>query len=192
MSDDRHDLELIQEFLSGSTAAFDVLYERYRQTLYAYINNLLRNNYSQADDIFQQTWIRAISKLSSYRNQEKFSAWLMRIAHNLVIDEYRASTRRSEEAFDNSLEDTLPEQNPEKPWQNMDQDSLAQAVSAALEQLSPELREVFILRRKQVPFKEIAEIQQCSLNTCLARMQYAVKQMKKLLKDWDSLPSDPR
>ena len=80
MANDKTDMELILEFQNGANAAFDALYERYRLPLYAYVNRLMQGHGGQTDDVFQQTWIRAIDKLSGYRDQEKFSAWLMRIA----------------------------------------------------------------------------------------------------------------
>ena len=170
METDKTDLELIQEFQSGSSPAFDALYERYRRPLYGYVNRQMQGHTSQADDVFQQTWMRAIDNLSTYRDQEKFSAWLMRIAHNLIIDYYRSLKRRAEDELDDE----------------MDERERARRLTAALNSLTPELREVFLLRRENIPFQQIAKIQNCSVNTSLARMRYAIKQLTDKLKDWET------
>ena len=71
-----------------------------------------------------------------------------------------------------------------EPWRELHREELSKAIDTALDSLSPELREVFLMRRDDIPFKEIAEIQKCSINTVLARMQYALRNMRKALKDW--------
>ena len=114
METDKTDLELIREFQSGSSPAFDALYERYRRPLYGYVNRQMQGHTSQADDVFQQTWMRAIDNLSTYRDQEKFSAWLMRIAHNLIIDYYRSLKRRAEDELDETYGDTTADDSGEK------------------------------------------------------------------------------
>ena len=186
METDKTDLELIREFQSGSSPAFDALYERYRRPLYGYVNRQMQGYTSHADDVFQQTWMRAIDNLSTYRDQEKFSAWLMRIAHNLIIDYYRSLKRRAEDELDDSYGDTTADDSGETPGGAMDERARAKMLSDALNSLTPELREVFLLRRENIPFQQIAKIQNCSVNTSLARMRYAVKQLTNKLKDWES------
>ena len=186
METDKTDLELIQEFQSGSSPAFDALYERYRRPLYGYVNRQMQGHTSQADDVFQQTWMRAIDNLSTYRDQEKFSAWLMRIAHNLIIDYYRSLKRRAEDELDETYGDTAEDTSGETPGRDMDERERARRLTEALNSLTPELREVFLLRRENIPFQQIAKIQNCSVNTSLARMRYAIKQLTNKLKDWES------
>ena len=186
METDKTDLELIQEFQSGSSPAFDALYERYRRPLYGYVNRQMQGYTSHAADVFQQTWMRAIDHLSTYRDQEKFSAWLMRIAHNLIIDYYRSLKRRAEDELDDSYGDTTADDSGETPGGAMDERARAKMLNDALNSLTPELREVFLLRRENIPFQQIAKIQNCSVNTSLARMRYAVKQLTNKLKDWES------
>ena len=186
METDKTDLELIQEFQSGSSPAFDALYERYRRPLYGYVNRQMQGYTSHADDVFQQTWMRAIDNLSTYRDQEKFSAWLMRIAHNLIIDYYRSLKRRAEDELDETYGDTTEDTSGEMPGSEMDERERARRLTAALNSLTPELREVFLLRRENIPFQQIAKIQNCSVNTSLARMRYAIKQLTDKLKDWES------
>lgn len=186
METDKTDLELIREFQNGSSPAFDALYERYRRPLYGYVNRQMQGYSSYADDVFQQTWMRAIDNLPNYRDQEKFSAWLMRIAHNLIIDHYRSLKRRAEDELDETYGDTAEDDSGETPGSAMDERERARRLKDALDALTPELREVFLLRRENIPFQQIAEIQNCSVNTSLARMRYAIKQLANKLKDWES------
>ena len=83
------DAILIKEYLAGNDRAFTVLYERYKGLLYSYLNRLLDNDRPSADDLFQQTWIKVIDQLAHYEDRQQFSAWLLRIAHNLTIDWFR-------------------------------------------------------------------------------------------------------
>ena len=183
------DAILIKEYLAGNDQAFTMLYERYKALLYSYLNRLLDNDRPSADDLFQQTWIKVIDQLAHYEDRQQFSAWLLRIAHNLTIDWFRKCRRRSQYEA-GSLDDTEaavdpPDRNNE-PWRGMHREELEKAVSDAVGKLSPELREVFLLRRENISFKEIAVIQKCSINTALARMQYALKNLRKSLADWKS------
>lgn len=183
------DQVLIQRYLAGDTEAFPLLYARYRGLLFNYLNGLLSCGNSASDDLFQQTWIRALDNLGKYREQQQFGAWLLRIAHNLVIDHYRKN--RSKQQYEaGSLDDEenhyqTPGKNTE-PWRDMSNSELGKAIQEALEELSPDLREVFLLRQEEFSFKEIAEIQHSSINTVLGRMQYALKNLRKHLAEWKS------
>ena len=183
------DAILIKEYLAGNDRAFTMLYGRYKALLYSYLNRLLDNDRPSADDLFQQTWIKVIDQLAHYEDRQQFSAWLLRIAHNLTIDWFRKCGRRSQYEA-GSLDDTEtavdpPDRNNE-PWRGMHREEVEKAVSDAVGKLSPELREVFLLRRENISFKEIAVIQKCSINTVLARMQYALKNLRRSLADWKS------
>ncbi|MBO4633184.1 MAG: sigma-70 family RNA polymerase sigma factor [Lentisphaeria bacterium] len=183
------DMVLIREYLSGKDESFTVLYGRYKSLLYSYLNRLLEGDRSRADDLFQQTWIRALDQLGRYEHRQQFSAWLLRIAHNLAIDYFRKCGRLSQYEA-GSLDEPesaldLPGRNDE-PWRGMHREELERAISEALKKLSPELREVFLLRRENVAFREIAQIQKCSINTVLARMQYALKNLRRYLADWEA------
>ena len=183
------DKVLIQEYLSGRDDAFTVLYERYKSLLYSYLNRLLDGDRTRADDLFQQTWVRVVDQLERYEHRQQFSAWLLRIAHNLAIDYFRRCGRlRQYEA--GSLDEPETSFDPpglnNEPWRGMHREEVERAVSGALKKLSPELREVFLLRRENVPFREIARIQHSPVNTVLARMQYALKNLRKELAEWNS------
>ncbi|MBO5959359.1 MAG: sigma-70 family RNA polymerase sigma factor [Lentisphaeria bacterium] len=178
------DQELIRAYLYGDPAAFDLLYERYRRPLYGYLKNLLRGEQANLDDIFQKTWLKAIDNLHRYENREKFSAWLMRIAYHLTIDLYRKGKRLAESEFDEKFEALLPADESFAPDSQIRNRELADAIEEAVQTLSPEIRSVFLMRCEDLSFKEIAAIQKCSINTCLARMQYALKKLRVQLGNW--------
>jgi RNA polymerase sigma-70 factor (ECF subfamily) len=180
---------LIREYLSGDTESFSILYARYRVLLYNYLNQLLNFDRVLADDLFQQTWIRALDNLSKYHDRQQFSAWLLRIAHNLVMDSYRRD-KKFRQLDGGSLDDEDNHFEPAgkgmEPWRELSNTELGNAIREALEKLSPDLREVFLLRQEELSFKEIADIQKTSVNTVLGRMQYALKNLRKYLAEWKS------
>jgi RNA polymerase sigma-70 factor (ECF subfamily) len=182
----RSDFVLIKGYLSGSGKDFEELYDRYKKMLYGYLNNMLPQQQSIVDDIFQQTWLKVVEKLPEYRCSNRFSAWLFRIAHNLAIDHFRRNKK-----FVNQLE-LDSEDAPDLPdkeklvWDRMDRADFERALEQVLGTLQDGQREVFMLRIDKISFKEIAEIQNCSINTVLARMQYAMKNLKKGLIEWQT------
>jgi len=174
---------LIVAYINGEALCFNVLYDRYKRQIYSYLNRLLPNQRSLCDDIFQQTWIRIIHQLPKYKNKQRFLAWAMRIAHNLTIDHFRKGKREFSVESIETTRDKLFDENSE-PWAEIDRGSLGNALEWALAKLAPELKEVFLLRQDNLSFKEIADIQNCSVNTALGRMQYALKNLQKFLADW--------
>ncbi len=178
------DMDLIRAYLDGDAASFDTLYEKYKKPLYGFLKNILRERNDQLDDLFQKTWLKAIGHLGKYRDQEKFSAWLMRIAANLAYDTFRSEKRHPQEEFDEKLEVVLPAADSFSPDSGIKNRELAEAIEEAIGMLSPEIRTVFLMRKEEIPFREIAEIQKCSINTCLARMQYALKKLRSQLAGW--------
>lgn len=182
MSAEFSDIELIERYLANDYDAFDILYNRYRKQLYAYLNRLLPGQHSVADDVFQQTWIKVIRRLPDYKDSQKFLAWLMRISHNLTIDHFRKNKREFLcEDNDNEaifVSDTM------QPWMELDREELSEALNGCVEKLSPEQREVFLLRQEELGFKEIAEIQNTSINTALGRMQYALRNLRICMESW--------
>ena len=180
-----NDEMLIKGYLAGNPEDFNTLYERYKRQLYAYLNKMLAGSAVSPDDIFQQAWIKAVDYLPKYEHKQMFLAWLIRIAHNIAVDGFRRNARVGEneislDSGESPQEIAAP---ASEPWRKLHQEELGRAIDAALDSLSPELREVFLMRRDDVPFKEIAEIQKCSINTVLARMQYALKNLRKALND---------
>jgi RNA polymerase sigma-70 factor (ECF subfamily) len=134
---------------------------------------------SQVDDIFQQVWLKAVSNWSRYTDQQKLLAWLCRIAHNLVMDHYRSRARAPmTELSENLASEARPVHD------DLDREAFAEALAAATERLSAEQREVLMLRKRGVSFKEIAEMQQTNLNTVLGRMHYAVRHLRGMLAEY--------
>lgn len=173
------DMMLIQAYIAGDERAFEILYQRYRRQLYGYLCNLLSGNTSDADELFEETWIKVIDKLSTYRDQGKFSAWLFRVARNVFIDTMR---KNKEQLFSMDSGD-LPEVPDwsETPGEAMDDEDTARILEKAVGGLPVDQREVFLMRQQSLSFKEIAGIQGCSINTVLGRMHYAVRNLKKLI-----------
>ena len=177
------DHELIRAYLAGDEAAFETLYERHRKRLYGYLNGLLPGQTAEADEVFQLTWIRVVDQLKNYREQGCFPAWLFRLARNLLIDRVRRNRRAG---FMTELDrEDVPEQPAgpgSEPWRDLDESELGQAIRKAVAELPAEQREVFLLRsNEEMPFREIAALQNCSINTALARMQYALKNLRARL-----------
>jgi RNA polymerase sigma-70 factor (ECF subfamily) len=138
-----------------------------------------------ADDVFQEAWFRVIRKHRSYR-AGNFRGWLARITHNLIVD--RARKRKPDFSLDASAgegRETRPAQDGQpEPGRAMAARELGQRIAAAVRSLSPEQREVFLMRSQmELSFKEIARIQSVSINTALARMHYAVGKLRGLLAD---------
>lgn len=181
MDDDKTDMELITAFSIGDEGAFETLYHRYRRQLYGYLNNLIGNS-SEADEVFEETWLKVINNLPKYRDQGRFGAWLFRMAHNIFIDRIRRNKNTgSHLSIDDEDAVQLTASPGDEPATIADAADLEEAVQNALADLPCDLREVFLLRQQGIAFKEIAGIQKCSLNTALSRMQYAVKRLRKYL-----------
>ena len=173
------DKQLIEQCRNGDEEAFEKLYYRYRRQLYAYLNGFFPNRTALADDIFQQTWLRVLDNIGTYRHRQKFLSWLFRIAHNLATDHWRREARRPV----TELDDTVPGET-DAPWEEMDRKDRDRAVQRAISELPDAQREVVLLRQRDVSFKDIADIQQVSINTVLGRMHYAVRKIQQQLRDW--------
>ncbi len=178
----------LDEYRRGDREALGKLVEHYRRPLYSFILKMTEGRVD-ADEIFQEVWIRAIRKLDAFR-EENFLGWLFRIAHNLIIDVARrrklfvdpeTGTHGSQSR--SSWVHRLPASGP-GPATHAAGHDLGRKIQEALARLPPEQREVFLLRTEgEVPFKEIAKIQGVTLNTALARMHYAVLKMREALRD---------
>lgn len=177
-----NDGALIERYLQGDMEAFNELYEKYKRQLYAYLKGLLPGKNSLCDDIFQQTWLKAIANFKYYKENEKFLSWIMRISHNLAMDYFRKYAREKLEDI-SSIDSWTELSGGESPSRELSIKELRQNLDRCVEKLPIEQREVFLLRADDIPFKEIAGIQKCSINTALARMQYALKSLRNCLKN---------
>ncbi|MBN2684189.1 MAG: sigma-70 family RNA polymerase sigma factor [Pontiellaceae bacterium] len=184
---DKTDIECINAYLKGDANALEPLVEKYKRPLYSFILKMTEGR-EDTEEIFQETWFRALKNIHKFKHKN-FLNWLFRIAHNLVIDRARRNSKSvsMQSSFsgeeDNTLEDHLPAPGI-SPAEEAGGNSLGSRIDGAVQTLSPEQKEVFLLRMYgNVSFKEIAKIQKCSINTCLARMQYALGKLRSILKD---------
>lgn len=175
---------LVQAYINGNNHAFDILLERYQNKLFSYIYFLVCDK-DLADDVFQETFVKAIVMMQQKRYvfSGKFSSWIMRIAHNYVIDLFRQEKKMnvsSIESGENSI-------NVEK---NMIEDNVESVivcqqtrkeVKRMIEMLPQAQREIVYMRYYQeLSFKEIADILDISINTALGRMRYALMNLRKM------------
>ena len=151
------DAKLIERYLEGDLKAFDELYEKYKKRLYAYVNRVVPGQSAVADDVFQMTWIKALKQLHAYKHNEKFLAWMTRIAHNLAVDHFRKT--RKEVSGEEMPEAAFTAGGDKTPWKTLDNRELAAALENCVEKLKAEQREVFVLRQEEFSFKEIAAVQ---------------------------------
>lgn len=181
------DHELVELYEQGVDRAFDVLLERNQEALFAYIMRLTQD-VDQANDVFQETFMKAIVCIRShqYKTTGKFSAWLMRIAHNLVIDLVR--TNRNMPQYDGDMQNNVLYNNVRLAQECCEEDMLRQADLTTLEKmigmLPPVQQEIVHLRfYEDLSFKEIAQITNVSINTALGRMRYATLNLRKMITD---------
>ena len=183
--------EFLRRYRAGQTEAIGELAEKYRRPLFAFILSMSQGN-DDAEDIFQEVWYKALRSLHTYRS-DRFLSWLFKITHNLMIDRIRKrkpdvslQEKRygNDEAGGTELLETIEDRRQPPPGDRVGHAELGERIRAAARQLPPEQREVFSMRMDAgLPFKEIARIQHTSINTALARMQYAVAKLREALQD---------
>ncbi|WP_025843540.1 RNA polymerase sigma factor [Porphyromonas gingivicanis] len=180
------DDELISSFVSGCNEAFDCLIERYDSEVLSYIR-LSVADWDDANDIFQEVFIKVINTIREgrYQMQGKFRSWLLRIAHNAIIDYFRRAKAQKTISLSNDIyrEDFIERIPCSSP--NIEELLIAnntrQEVREWVAQLPKQQREVLILRFSQeMSFKEIAEYTGVSINTALGRMRYALINLRKI------------
>ena len=181
------DQELVKQFLNGNQSAIEVLIQRYKSKVFTYIFLMVKNE-TLAEDIFQETFIKVIKSLhrGKYQDSGRFMSWVMRIAHNLVIDHFRKAQQMktlSNDDYEMDIfnSDRFSEQTVE---QELVQEQITSDVRSLVEQLPDEQREVVVLRHYlDLSFKEIAEQTGVSINTALGRMRYALINMRKMIEE---------
>ena len=184
---DMTDEELALSYADGNNRAFDLLLLRKQSKLFSYILFVVHDR-ETAEDIFQETFVKVISRLQEgrYTVSGKFGAWIMRIAHNAIMDWYRdqASMRIVDTSADNDLSNIpgadIFEGNIENRFVNS---QIMTDVRRLLDALPPMQREVVYMRfYQQLSFKEIADSTDVSINTALGRMRYALLNMRRMAK----------
>ena len=183
------DEELALKYMEGNNRAFDILLNRTQTGIFSYIVFIVRNR-EVADDIFQDTFLKAIQKLQmrKYSPTGKFNAWMIRIAHNAIMDYYRR--QKAKHLIDAEGDDLLIAQMSDKQiLETSREDLLANAqvmddVRNMIDYLPEVQSEIVKMRYYQnLSFKEISEITGASINTCLGRMRYALINMRRLAKE---------
>ena len=184
------DEQLALSYIDGNNRAFDLLLARTKSKLFTYILFVVRDR-DFADDIFQETFVKVITKLQQrkYTNSGKFSAWLMRIAHNVIMDWYREQRAEKivEPTENNDLSNLsgndLLDTNVENQFVN---DQVLRDVRKMMNMLPPSQREVVFMRfYQEMSFKEIAEATGVSINTSLGRMRYAILNLRRMAREHD-------
>ena len=181
------DEQLVEMYAKGDNSAFDVLLSRYQQKLYSYILFLVHNE-DTANDLFQETFVKAIVTIQQGRYVEsgKFSAWLTRIAHNLIIDKYRQDKNANLISNDNdecdifnnaALSDITVEMKIIKEQSLADVERLVKELPAVQQEV------VYMRFYQNLSFKEIAEATGVSINTALGRMRYGLINLRRMVEE---------
>lgn len=187
ISQGKSDQELLQEYLAGGKEAISQLLERYRTRVYDYILMMVKDA-SLADDLYQESMVKVVRVIDEgrYRDNGKFLSWVMRIAHNQVIDHFRSQrhnvcTNEHDAGFDilaiqphaeRSVEDIMVGEQIEADLRKL------------VEHLPEEQKEVVRLRYwGGLSFKEIAEHTNVGINTALGRMRYALINLRRMIKE---------
>lgn len=181
------DEELAIMYVDGDNKAFDLLLSRNQEKLFTYILFIVRDR-EMANDMFQETFFKVVSRLQQgkYIANGKFSAWLMRIAHNVIMDWYRQQRAQNivDAPKENDLSNvgsTLLESSREGELVN---NQVMEDVRRMMSHLPVSQREVVFMRfYQQMSFKEIAEATGVSINTALGRMRYAILNLRRMTRE---------
>lgn len=180
------DQELINAYIAGQQSALEQIIHRHKSRVFAYILMVVKDK-ELAEDLFQDTFIKVINTIRSgqYKEEGKFIQWVMRIAHNLIIDHFRKSNRLL--FIENSNEYDIFEK-VRIPVESVEEmiitEQIHKDVKKLIEYLPQEQKEVLVLRHyANMSFKDIADLTNVSINTALGRMRYALINLRKLVKD---------
>lgn len=179
------DNELVEQYISGDESCLEILINRHKSKVFTYILLIVKSQ-QLAEDIFQDTFMKVIRSLKKgrYEDKGKFVSWVVRIAHNLIIDHYRKekhlNTISSESAgYDLFNSRKFSDKNVEE---NLVHDQICHDVKKLIEYLPDDQKQVVILRHYAgLSFKEIADQTNVSINTALGRMRYALINMRKMI-----------
>jgi len=181
-----NDSILVKDYIDGDESALGKLIKKHKSRIYNFIFSKVLNR-DIAEDIFQDTFIKVIKTLKRgfYNEEGKFLPWIMRIAHNLVIDHFRRNNRipkfesnNEYDIFQNLSDSSL---NAEK---SIIKDQVSNDLQLLVEELPDDQKDVIIMRLyRDMSFKEIAENTGVSINTALGRMRYAIINLRKMIDD---------
>ena len=179
------DEELALSYINGNNRAFDELLSRSQDRIFNYIMYIVKDE-NLANDLFQETYLKAITKMQNgrYTDSGRFFWWLTRVAHNVIIDHYRAV--KSSHIIEPTKDNDLSNLNSNSIMDSCRESEMANAqvlrdVKKLMEALPEQQREVVFMRYfQELSFKEIAQITGVSINTSLGRMRYALINLRKL------------
>lgn len=191
------DHELVLKYINGEESALATLIQRHKRRIFSYIVVTVKDR-ALAQDIFQDTFFKVINTLKKgqYNEEGKFLPWVLRIAHNLIIDSFRRDKKmptinggknENGEGFDIFSLIPMEEKNAE---QSMVQGQVRRDIRRLIDQLPAEQREVLMMRHYyDMSFKEISEQTNVSINTALGRMRYALINLRKMIEEKDIVVS---
>lgn len=181
-----NDNALVQKFINGDQLALEELVNRHKNRVFTYIV-LIVKNHQLAEDIFQDTFIKVIRSLKTgkYTENGKFVSWVLRIAHNLIIDHFRKEKLLSTTSNDDTEIDLFNSQkySDENIEDKLVYEQITDDVRKLIDLLPEDQRQVIIMRHYMgLSFKEISEQTDVSINTALGRMRYALINLRKLIR----------
>ena len=184
---DKSDEQLISLYVDGNNEAFDSLLERHKDRVFAYIYHAVKSE-ELADDIFQDTFVKAIMTIKQGRYVENghFPAWITRIAHNLIIDYFRQAKAENLQSTDDEDANVLnrKELSDSTIEDNIIATQIHDDIRRLVRALPESQREVLVMRYyKNMSFKEIADTTGVSINTALGRMRYAILNMRRMAEE---------
>lgn len=178
------DALLVKNYMAGDESALAILINRHQSKIYGFIYSKISDR-DLSDDVFQDTFIKVIKTLksNSYNEEGKFLPWVMRIAHNLIIDHFRRNKKmpmfRETEEF--SIFSIMSD-NSSTIENQMITEQVEKDLKKLIEELPNDQKEVLVMRIYQdLSFKEISELTGVSINTALGRMRYALMNLRKVI-----------
>jgi RNA polymerase sigma-70 factor, ECF subfamily len=181
MGVDQTDEELMLAYAQGDLRAFDALYARTRGLLYRFVLRSISER-AIADEIFQETWSRAVASRARYRVEAKFSTWLLQIAHNLIVDSFRRTRPQADADETDEVMRMLDAPDHERPEQVLSEFEQRRRLQLALETLPDDQREAFVLRMESgLALADIAQITGAGQETVKSRLRYAFAKIREKL-----------
>ena len=193
MEPQRSDEALMLAYRAGDATAFEELYGRWRGRLFRYLQHQC-GNAARAEELYQEIWLKVVGARGHYEVAAKFSTWLFRIAHNRLVDHWRASGRQAVEVLasyeddDDELSDERAEPAApanEAPDRMLERRDLAERLTAAIAALPAAQRETFLLVEEgEMTLEEVAAATGTSRETAKSRLRYALAKLRADLKEW--------
>jgi len=183
------DEDLMLAYAAGDAAAFDMLYARHKGGVYRYLLRQCRQP-GIADELFQDVWMNLVRARESYAPTAKFTTWLYRLAHNRMIDHFRASGHLTLVSADDDAHEeaviALPGARSMQPESRAENRELGERLRAAVAALPPAQREAFLLQQEaEMSLAEIAAVTGAGVETVKSRLRYALSKLRSELADLD-------